>query len=162
MCCFRVRFPLKRSRFDPVPDVIAGSSGLPGPSGLEPISPPLIHSHLGSLPAPSPCPDPYEFSDEASVNPMSTTRLRHSQKSPRMPGDDSGEFDESVPSGEYPSLFFYNCFLSIHFIPVVLKLKVLTFLIKMQKGAESVHNYLTFKFFLTQHSYSCAGGNTLS
>jgi hypothetical protein len=100
VCCLvcRVHFPLKKTRYDPDPEVRPPiEPSAPGTSGVEPISPPLEHSSLSmTLP---PLPDPYEFSDEASINPATmTTRSRPSRQSPRL-GDDSGEFEDSVNGG---------------------------------------------------------------
>ena len=80
----RVHFPLKKSRFEPLPEMMQPMAGT---SGLEPISPPLAHSQRTTPLPRSPSPDPYEFSDEASVNPATmTTRTRPSRdrQSPRL------------------------------------------------------------------------------
>ncbi|KAL8613177.1 hypothetical protein ACOMHN_042986 [Nucella lapillus] len=89
-----VHFPLKRSRFEPLPDM---AQPVAGGSSLEPISPPLPHSpHMG-MGRHSHSPDPYEFSDEASVNPAPMTararmaRMSRDRQSPRL-GDEAGEF----------------------------------------------------------------------
>ncbi|KAK7490637.1 hypothetical protein BaRGS_00018054 [Batillaria attramentaria] len=89
-----VHFPLKRSRFESTQDL---SQPTASTSGLEPISPPPPHSQRATPLPHSPSPDPYEFSEEASVNPATmTTRSRPSRDdfcrpSPRL-DEDTGEF----------------------------------------------------------------------
>ncbi|KAK7088057.1 mediator of RNA polymerase II transcription subunit 13-like isoform X2 [Littorina saxatilis] len=87
-----VHFPLKKSRFEILPEM---AQPVAGTSGLEPISPPLEHSQRNMLPR-SPSPDPYEFSDEASVNPATMTartRPNRDRQSPRL-GDEAGEYGQ--------------------------------------------------------------------
>lgn len=89
-----VHFPLKKSRFESQQDTVQPTAST---SGLEPISPPPSHSQRAASLPHSPSPDPYEFSEEASVNPATmTTRSRPSRddlcrRSPRL--DEGGEFD---------------------------------------------------------------------
>ncbi|XP_076473040.1 mediator of RNA polymerase II transcription subunit 13-like [Babylonia areolata] len=94
-----VYFPLKRSRFEPLPEI---AQPVPGTSGLEPISPPLPHSPFGVPQHRTPSPDPYEFSDEASVNPdtmIARSRLSRDRQSPRL-GEDAGEFGQENVVGD--------------------------------------------------------------
>ncbi|XP_025089778.1 mediator of RNA polymerase II transcription subunit 13-like isoform X2 [Pomacea canaliculata] len=92
-----VHFPLKKSRYESVNDSFLPSAST---SGLEPISPAPSHSQRATPLPRSPSPDPYEFSEEASVNPATmTARARPSRDDLSRPSPRAD--DETAHPGEF-------------------------------------------------------------